>query len=348
MSDRGESIRNNVPDSYEKTPGYLVWDISESVGQEMDDIDKDIETVESKLDVSNLRGDELTRFVSQHKGIARKEATHAVGSVTVTGNGIISEGDLFESENGILFEAVENVVVSDVAEVPIRAIVQGNAGIVGAGTITQFPVTISGIITVTNTQATADGYDEEKDEELLGRYLIALRTPPGSGNRHDYRNWALEVTGVGDAQVFPLGHGNNTVDVVIIDADKKPASANLVSAVQNHIDPQNEGKGLGTAPIGAKCYVSSAIAINIDVSAALTLKAGVDEATVKELIETALTEYLKGIAFSSKSASYAQIGNCIIDTEGVLDYENLKVNNGTANIQISDRQVAVLGTVKYD
>ena len=33
---KGENIRANISRDYEKTPGYLVWDITEAIGQEMD------------------------------------------------------------------------------------------------------------------------------------------------------------------------------------------------------------------------------------------------------------------------------------------------------------------------
>ena len=36
MSEHGENIRNRISDEYEKTPGYLLWDFTEAVGQEMD------------------------------------------------------------------------------------------------------------------------------------------------------------------------------------------------------------------------------------------------------------------------------------------------------------------------
>lgn len=347
MSNRGDSIRKNISDAYEKTVGYLVYDITEAIGQEMDEMEAEILNVQNKLDVNNLSGDELERFISQHKGISRKAATNAIGSVTVTGNGTVAIGDLFETANGVQFRATAETAVTDSAVVPVECVTAGNVGVVGSGTITQFPITLSGIITVTNEEATHDGYDAEADEELLDRYLIALRTPASSGNKYDYRNWAIEVTGVGGAEIFPLGHGNNTVDVVIIDNNKTPASNELVGLVQNHIDPNSEGKGNGTAPIGAKCYVSSATATTINVSAKVSFKSGADTSAIKQSIESAIANYLKTIAFTGSAVSYAQIGNQIIDTEGVIDYENLIVNDGTSNIQINDRYVAVLGSVIY-
>ena len=91
-----------------------------------------------------------------------------------------------------------------------------------SGSITMMPVQLSGIVRVTNQEPTHDGYDAETDEAYYQRFLIRVQTPPTSGNVYHYLSWALEVAGVGAAQVYPLGHGDNTVDVVIIDAEVCP------------------------------------------------------------------------------------------------------------------------------
>lgn len=342
---KGENIRANISNDYEKTPGYLVWDITEAVGQEMDLQEKSIIKVAKKLDVDNLTGDELTKFAHQRKGVIRKAATYATGQITVTGTGTVTKGDLFETPNGVQFAAAETVDITDSGTVNIKAVQAGNVGVVGSGTITQMPVTIAGINSCANAEPTHDGYDAESDGALRERYYTALRTPPSSGNKYSYENWALEVEGVGAAEVFPLARGDNTVDVVIIDSDMQPASPQLVAAVQAYIDPDSSGKGEGTAPMGAHCYVSAAEALNIDVSAKFRISGTQTEteAAVKEAIK----KYLASIAFTGENVSYAQIGNAIIDTAGVIDYENLTVNSGTANISVADRKVAVLGTVVF-
>lgn len=166
---RAENIRSRIDGKYEKTPGYLIYDITEAVGQEMDESDQTVEKTNEKLDADNLAGDDLDRFVRQRKGIARKAATYATGTVTVTGIGTVTKGDLFETENGVQFEATEDVIVQDAADVPVQAKTAGNAGIVGAGTITQMPVTIAGISACVNSDATADGYDAESDDALRER-----------------------------------------------------------------------------------------------------------------------------------------------------------------------------------
>lgn len=342
---KGENIRANISNDYEKTPGYLIWDVTEAVGQEMDLQEKSILEVAKKLDVDNLTGDELTKFVYQRKGVIRKAATYATGQITVTGTGTVTKGDLFETPNGVQFASTETVDITDSGTVNVKAVQAGNVGVVGSGTITQMPVTLAGISSCTNAEPTHDGYDAESDEALIERYYIALRTPPSSGNKYSYQNWTLEVEGVGAAEVFPLGHGENTVDVVIIDSEMQPASEQLVASVQLYIDPGSLGKGEGAAPIGAHCYVSAAEALNIDVTAKLRISGTQSE--TESAVEDAIKKYLASIAFTGENVSYAQIGNAILDTAGVIDYESLTVNSGAVNISVPDRSVAILGTVVF-
>lgn len=342
---KGENIRANISSDYEKTPGYLIWDVTEAVGQEMDLQEKSILEVAKKLDVDNLTGDELTKFVYQRKGVIRKAATYAAGQITVTGTGTVTKGDLFETPNGVQFASTETVDITDSGTVNVKAVQAGNVGVVGSGAITQMPVTIAGISSCTNAEPTHDGYDAESDEALIERYYIALRTPPSSGNKYSYQNWALEVEGVGAAEVFPLGHGENTVDVVIIDSEMQPASEQLVASVQRYIDPDSLGKGEGAAPMGAHCYVSAAEALNIDVTAKLKISGTQSE--TETAVKDAIKKYLASIAFTGENVSYAQIGNAILDTAGVIDYESLTVNSGAVNISVPDRSVAILGTVVF-
>ena len=341
----GESIRSRISDGYEKTPGYLLYDLTEAVGQEMDEQDKDVAAVAAKLDVDNLTGDELARFVEQRKGITRKAATYAVGEITVTGTGTVTKGDLFETPNGVQFAAIATVAVVDTGTVPIQAVTAGNVGVVGAGSITQMPVTIAGINGCYNEAPTHDGYDAESDDALRSRYYTALRTPASSGNKYSYINWALEVPGVGDVQVYPLGHGENTVDVVIVDSDMLPASEQLVAEVQEHIDPDSSGKGEGTAPMGAHCYVEAAAELSITINAKLSISG--EQATVEAAVTASIAAYFASIAFTGANISYAQVGNAILDTDGVLDYEGLAVGGGSSNIEVPERSVPVVGTVVF-
>ena len=344
---RGDSIRSRVSDSYEKTAGYLLFDMTEAMGLELDEMDGNLINVQNMFDVNNLTGDDLTRFVYQRKGVTRKAPGYASGVVTVTGTGTVEIGDLFETENGVQFAASETVSITGSGDVPVIAVVAGASGNVGTGAVNDMPVTISGISAVTNSAPITGGYDAETDEDLRERYYEAIRTPASNGNKASYKIWAKSATGVGDAKVFPLAQGTGTVDVVIIDADMTPADTSLVNEVQNYIDPGSSGRGDGIAPIGATCYVSSATGLDINVSASITLSASASSSTVETAIKEAITNYLANIAFDSSIVSAAQVGNVILDVPGVQDYENLKLNGATGNVTVGEREVAVIGTVTF-
>lgn len=114
--------------------------------------------------------------------------------------------------------------------------------------------------------------------------------------------------------------------------------------------------GESRSPVGVAVFVEPAEPVEINVAASLTFMSGYDPAAVKASAEAAIEEYLKGLAFrgvndplkgTENDVRYARIANAILDTEGVEDYQNLLVNQGTANISIGSQAVAVKGTVTF-
>lgn len=339
---------SNIDNSYEKSKGYFLWDILKAIAINLKAVWNSVQEVSEKLDVEKLSGNELERFVYQRTGIQRKLATYAEGVLTLTGNGTVKEGDLFETEGLIRFIATETVKIVDEGSVNIKAIFQGISGNLPSGTITKMPVTIPDISGCINKGATTKGYESESDIDLLNRYYEKLRIPATSGNIYHYQHWALEVAGVGAAKVFPLWNGNNTVKIIIIDQNRQPATEELVNAVQYYIDPGRAGIGAGEAPIGAFCTVESAAKKAINISVKLTTVSGYEVSVIKENMERKIAYYLESIAFKFNYLSYARVGGCILDVEGVLDYENLAINSGIGqNVICEDNEVMVLGSVIF-
>ncbi|OPG98993.1 hypothetical protein B2I21_07510 [Chryseobacterium mucoviscidosis] len=337
-----------IDDKYDKTPGYMTYDMLKSVSLVALQLFERIEDISALIDVDNLSGDMLAAFVGQRKGIVRTEATFSKGLLLVTGNGIVNIGDLFETASGVQFTATESKTVAGTANVQIRAVNSGMAGNVPANQITQIPVTLAGITGVTNPEPTHDGYESETDESLRERYYIAVRTPPTSGNVYHYLTWAKEISGVGDAKIFPAERGENTVEIVIINQDKRPASTELVSKVQIHIDPDSTGLGMGEAPIGAKCYVLSAAGLSLNISVAVQQSTGSTESEVLNNIQESIMAHLRSIAFGQDYVSYARIGQAILDSVGVEDYSGLTINGSIENVPVGAKEVAVLGAVVLD
>ncbi len=339
------NLLNTMPDKYQKTIGYPAYDFNRAYATVSSDLYNKINNVYLLQDVDNLTGDDLTKYVAQRKGVIRKLATNASTNLSATGNATVLKGALFASSGNIQFIADNDTTIIGSGIIPVTAVISGSSGNLPVNSITQIPVTIGGLNSVTNETALVNGYDEESDDDLRARYYIAVQTPATSGNKYHYIQWALAQTGVGSCKVFPLAFGVNTVQVVIVDSNLQPANSELVDTVQLYIDPDSNGKGEGEAPIGAYCTITSATVLNINVSCTVTLIGAYILSEVTANINTAITNYLKSIAFKKDYVSYAQIGNVILSVEGVQDYSNLTLNSGMANITIPDKSVAVKGTV---
>jgi len=348
-----KGMLNNIPGNYDKEVGGFTHDLSKTYALESHQIHKGIEEVFSKLDINNFQGEELERQVFQKKGLERKRATFAIGELLIKGNGIVPLGSLFETEAGTQFQTVEEVTISIEGSIRVKAAIPGKDGNVPEDCITLIPITIQGITEVTNPLKTYDGFEEETDESLIERYLIEIQKPATSGNVYHYLQWARETSGVGDARVFPLWNGDNTVKIVIIDEEKQPASEELVTLTQEYIDPKGIdnstwGAGYGEAPIGAYCTVVSAVPVVINIETVLVIEAGYSVTDIKFSIENALRDHLKEITFVENHISYSILSSKILDVPGIKEWSELRINNGTINIPIENYEVAVLGSVVVD
>ena len=339
-----------IDDRYQKTPGFPAWDFTRAFALAVVSLSEDVETAEAHLNLENLTGAELDTWIQQHRGLERKYATYAGATLRiVSGSGTISieAGDLFATESGVEFQAVSDGDYEVGDTFTVRAAVGGVSGNVAAGTITKMPVTIAGLAAVTNDAAAAGGYDAESDDDYRVRYYDDLANPNNGANKAAYIAWATAVPGVGRAKCFAAAGGAGTVEVCILDADMAPAGAALIAAVQAVIDPNGNGDGSGTAPIGAVCTVTTGTSLAVNVTARLTLADGATLAAAKASIEAAAAEYLRSIAFLQGYVSYGQIGQCVATADGVLDYADLRLAGSTANLPVGDRQTPVLGTTTF-
>ncbi|WP_309087223.1 baseplate J/gp47 family protein [Domibacillus sp.] len=207
--------------------------------------------------------------------------------------------------------------------------------------------TINGLETAILGETLILGQDEEAEEALKLRYEERVTDPVASGNAAHYREWAKEVNGVGAVKVFPNWDGADTVKVVIVDEDLRPASALLVEQAQNYIDPV-PGMGEGQAPAGAFVTVTSATALTVNITATVEISSETTLETVKAAFLESLNTYLKKITFQEGIEPVIrskQVGSLLFNIEGVIDYTNLLINGQTNNVTLTDTQAPVIGTV---
>ena len=154
-------------------------------------------------------------YLEQHcalRGITRKAATRATGTLTLTGRtgAVVPAGTQAKDLSGVLYRSTAGATLSGAAEAATAAV---PCEAVDAGALPDLddaPVTLlaapSGVQSAARLTL-AGGSDAEDDATLLARLLEYMRNPPSGGTAADYRRWAREVPGVADAQVYPLRQG---------------------------------------------------------------------------------------------------------------------------------------------
>jgi uncharacterized phage protein gp47/JayE len=278
------------------------------------------------------------------QGIYRKEAVKAVGELTFTGTDGITvpvgtRVSTDETEPVYFVTTAEGTIADGTVTVTAEAEQGGAAGNVSQGSITIVLGDVSGVTAVTNAQAFDGGADTESDESVIARYTEKVEKPATSGNAFHYEQWAKSVAGVGDAKVYPLANGPGTVKVVLLDEQKTTPPQTTIDAVGDYIE--------SVRPINASVEVVGAAELAINVSATLTLASGATVAEVTTKFESALAEYLQSLAFTGELIRYTQIANLLLDVPPIIDYANLTVNGGTANIEPADAEVGVVGAVSF-
>lgn len=339
-----QRLKSQAPSGMDSSEGSFIHDVLSPAALEMAQLYANLDLVLAFSFAQTTHGQYLDYRAGEH-GLARKAATYATGTLKVNGSQgiVIVQGQIFVTDGGIEFETTTSASIPAAGYVliSVQAKTPGITGNVPSGTIKKAQAAIPGVTSITNESPTSGGVDEETDEALLNRLLEKVRYPATSGNASHYLQWAKEVTGVGDAKIFPLWNDAGTVKVVIIDSEKEPADPELVTDTAEYIE--------SLMPIGSALTVESALALNINIAATVSLAEGYTSQQVTASLTELAADCLKEIALKQDYVSYAKIGSILLETPGILDYSGLTVNEGTENIPVGlsagNCQVAVVGAV---
>lgn len=149
------------------------------------------------------------------KGVTRKAAQPAVGTIVVTGTAgrTVPAGSTFLRGDGFGYVATADAtLVGTAGAVFVRAIAVGAAGNAVDGTAFTLAQSISGVNAAGQATGPVTGGDDiETDDALRGRMLAAYASPPQGGSAGDYQEWALAVPGVTRCWVLPNGMGPSTI-----------------------------------------------------------------------------------------------------------------------------------------
>ena len=330
-----QRMMEKVPAKYDKREGSVIHDALAPTAIEHQLLYMDMETLEKEMFADTQSREYLVKRAAE-RGITPKEATPARWkAVFIPPELSIPIGERFNNDEMNL--TVTAKLSPGVYELECET--AGAAGNALAGSLIPMEY-INGLRSATLTELLDAGTDEEDTEAFRARYLELLRKPAASGNAQDYYNWAMSVTGVGAAKVYPLASGPGTVKVVIANADKKAASAALVQETQEYID--------SVRPVGAAVTVASAAELPVNVTAKISIGKGENSASVSSKFQLALIRYLAENAYEAGSVNLSMIGKILLETDGVTDYSELKLNGKAENVELTEEQIAVAGTVTLE
>lgn len=252
------------------------------------------------------------------RGLSRKPASKASGTVTFTGtNGTVVNSVLsLKTAEGVYFTTTSGgTIASGTLSVSAQAADGGASGNIPAATSLTVQDPPAGLDSAAVTAAAfTGGADSETDTALLTRLLDVLRQPPAGGTANDYKTWALEVTSVEAAYVYPLRGGLGSVTVIPLVAGSGASripSQGLIDEVKAHIDLLRPVT-VKTLQVIAPTEKSQAV------TAAIKPAAGYTFTQVQPWVEAALTAYMDTLE-PLEVLYKSKLERVISDVEGIDD-----------------------------
>lgn len=294
--------------------------------------------------------DEFLDAKGKEVGVFRKKETRATGVARFYGkSNTFIPGGFVVSTNGNDYYTTKMAYIGKDGYVDIEIASNKKGEGTNAPENSEFTFNrLNGLERVTNTKAISGGANLESDESLRERILLKMRYPGTSGNKYHYMHWAMEVDGVGRVRVFPLWKGPGTVKVSILDSMQRPATKELIQAVQEHIDHGGERQGEALAPIGALLTVSTASVKKLNIAAKIDLDASTskNKSMVVDEFKTLLQAYIDAeISYKKNRLTVAKVIDILYSIESVADITELTVNGSADTLEVTDEEIFAVGEV---
>ena len=339
MSNTYENIKqrilNNTKTELSKIEGSFINNTISPISEELAKAYMNMEDILKLSFIEDTFYDFLDKRVGEF-GVYRKQGTTAKGKLIATGQeGTYIPNGIILYSNGLQYAVLNDIVLPTDEMVEIEAIEVGYKYNLEKDSVFTWLDDIEGLEGLTLAYDMTSGTDIEKDEELLARFKKVVSNPSTSGNIYHYEQWALECEGIGKAKVYPLWNGNGTVKVMVTGSNNKPVNEDLVNACKEYIESE--------MPIGCKLTVTTPTILEVNIRASIEIVEGY---TIEEVIQDfnrELDNYIKNI---DDELIYSKIYGILAKIEGVNDLIELKLNDDTANISVSEDKIINISNVE--
>ena len=338
-----QRMLDRIPNTFDKREGSIIYDALAPAAVELQNMYIQLDFILNETFADTQSRQYLIKRCAE-RGIEPEQATNAIrqGEFNID----VPIGSRF-SLNLLNYAVIEKI--SD-GIFKLQCETKGVQGNLESGSLIPIEY-IQGLQTANLTDVLVPGEDEEETEHLRQRYFDSLSSLAFGGNVADYKEKVKLIDGVGGVRIYPVWNGGGTVKVVFTDTTHSVPSPVLVDKVQTEIDPtQNQGKGVGIAPIGHVVTVVGCDQLNIDIQTHITFQEGWDWAAIEPHVNEAIDAYFKELSAQWEQSDrlivrISQIETRLLDLTGVLDIADTTLNGAAKNLTVENDNIPVRGVV---
>lgn len=347
------NMMNRVPNTIDKRQGSIIYNALAPAAVELQNMYINLDVILNETFADTASREYLIKRAGE-RGLTPYEATKAtVKAQVVPITAVLPVGARFSLEdlNYVVTSQYYNSDIPIQGEYILECETPGAAANYNLGDLIPIDY-IEGLQRAEIIQILTPGEDEEGTDEFRQRYFESFDKQAYGGNVTDYRQKTKKINGVGGVKVYPIWNGGGTVKLVIINSSFAKPSADLVNNVQTLIDPvQNQGEGLGIAPIGHVVTVEGVGEETINIVSNITLEDGYVWADVEANARQVINDYFLELNTDWENQNniivrISQIETRLLNVSGIIDVADTELNDLAANYQAQPNNIVVLGTLE--
>lgn len=341
-----ERMLNRIPNSFDKREGSVIWDALAPAALELESVYFAFEGMLQET-FAKTASREFLKLRALERGMKPNKATKAI--LKVKFNTKVQLETRFKINN-IIFKVIENTNPSE-NEYKLECESEGVVGNITNGDLVQIDYVKNLDIKKSEIlEIFAHGKDEEDTESFRKRYLESFEEQRFGGNIRDYTDKILGISGVGAVKVTPIHNGGGTVLLTILNSDYGKANKELINKVQEIIDPTEEQKGLGLAPIGHQVTVKTAETVDIEIKINISFIGDTNFETKKGQIEDVINQYFKELKLNWQNEKIvikpAYLIYRLFSISNIKDIGEIQINGKSNNLTLGDFEIPNLKGVE--
>jgi len=349
-----------ISDDYDKRPDGIIDMLLQPFAYELANIIIELRHLALETYITTAQMDESIDSRAGERGIRRHRATAALRKGIFTDRG----GDPATLAIGTRFSVIGGAALTYVIEREssppepgvyyLRCEQTGSMGNEYIGAIVPLGF-IQPLGTAELTSIIIPGTDNESNEDYKARYAVDVMASPFAGNISAYDLLFKDLDGVGDVQVYPVWQGGGTVKISVVDDLFNAAAPELLTILQDMVDPEPQGLGLGFAPINHMVTIVAPDIVTVDITADAVIAGGYSLPAVQDAAKAEIEAYLLAVRKEwgvpdemnrhHAEVFLAQVESAILRAPGMSNVKNLLINGAHEDIILT--QTAAIQQIPY-